>query len=105
MRSRAERSIFRSLEKASGFFERGGCGFSCGLKGNRLEGLRLHTLKWSVVPLGVENIRTAFFDDPFRFPEGTVQFDNALLMRGVPHEWHRLENIPELAWKERRQLS
>ena len=28
-----------------------------------------------------------------RFPVGTVQFDHALLMRDIPHQWHQAEDL------------
>jgi hypothetical protein len=35
----------------------------------------------------------AFFDDPRRFPRGSIALDNALIMRDIAHEWHAM---PEL---------
>jgi hypothetical protein len=29
--------------------------------------------------------------------EGIIALDGAVLMRGIPHEWHELRDIPELA--------
>ena len=80
-------SVFRSVADASGFFERGAVGYSPG-RGGRLDGLELRTADWGVRPLDVESVRSSFFDDRSRFPAGTVQFDCALVMRDVPHEWH-----------------
>jgi hypothetical protein len=28
------------------------------------------------------------FSDSRRFPEGSVEFDHALIMRNIAHEWH-----------------
>jgi hypothetical protein len=36
----------------------------------------------------VEEAHTSFFCDRTRFPEGTVDLDCALVMRGIDHEWH-----------------
>ncbi len=33
-----------------------------------------------------------FFDNENDFPKGSVQFDNALLMTNVEHEWHSVED-------------
>jgi hypothetical protein len=41
-----------------------------------------------VSPLAVERVRSAFFDDEEIFPAGQIEFDHALLMRDIPHEWH-----------------
>lgn len=81
---------FATLAEASRFFERGDCGFSCALREGTLEGIQLRTLRWEMKPLEVEAVRSAFF-------KGLAEFDSALLMRGVPHEWHELNEVPELA--------
>jgi len=41
-----------------------------------------------VRPLDVENVKSSFFDNPELFPVGSVDFDSALLMEGIEHEWH-----------------
>jgi len=38
-----------------------------------------------------------FYENRARFPLGSVEFDPALLMRGLRHEWHDLGEVPELA--------
>ena len=81
-------SVFGSLAAASAFFERGSLGYSARATGARLDGLRLVTRRWRVEPLAVEDVQSSFFDDPARFPRGTVEFDCALLMRDVEHSWH-----------------
>lgn len=88
---------FRTFEEASDFFSRGDCGFSCSLHKGKLEGIRLRTLKWKMHPMRVEKARAAFYDNSSQFPHGSVEFDCALVMRGVPHEWHELSDVPELA--------
>lgn len=88
---------FDSFEDVSGFFRKGDCGFSCSLRGDGLEGLQLKTLQWNMTPLDVESQYSAFYSDPQRFPAGSIEFDCGLLMRGIPHEWHPLTDIPELA--------
>ncbi len=88
---------FGTFHEVSEFFRKGDCGFSCSLRGDELEGLQLKTLTWVMVPMEVESQRSAFFSDSKRFPVGSIEFDCALLMRGVPHEWHQIVDIPELA--------
>jgi len=90
-------SGFETFQEVSEFFRKGDCGFSCSLRGDELEGLQLKTLKWAMVPMEIESQRSAFFSDSKRFPVGSIEFDCALLMRGVPHEWHQIADIPELA--------
>jgi len=90
-------SCFRSLDDASGFFEPGSVGFSATRDPGRLDGIRLVTRRWSVRPLEVDHVASSFFDDPGRFPEGSVTFDHALIMRDIPHEWHPLPRRPVVA--------
>jgi hypothetical protein len=82
-----ETSVFPSFEHAADFFRRGDCGFSCALRTGRLDGMRLKTLQWEMAPIQVTHLRAAFFQNG-RFPPEAIQFDCALLMRGIPHEWH-----------------
>jgi len=86
-------SIFRSLEEASDFFERGAVGYSARPQVGKYDGLELRSLQWEVEPLEVEQVRSNFFENESLFPEGTVKFDCALLMRGIEHEWHGLEPL------------
>jgi hypothetical protein len=80
-------SVFRSLEEASRFVEQGALGWSPTAEPTRFDGLELRCLDWSVRPLAVERVRSSLFDDRRTFPEGTITFDSALLMRDVEHEW------------------
>ena len=54
----------------------------------RFQGMRLRCHTWQVEPLQVEEVRSSFFEDEALFPKGSIQFDCALLMRGIEHEWH-----------------
>jgi hypothetical protein len=81
-------SIFASLQEASAFFEAGSLGYSPWADGSRYQGLELRCREWKVEPLAVRSIRSSYFDDPARFPPGSIQLDCALLMRGIAHEWH-----------------
>ena len=86
-----EESVFEDLASASTFFENGSVGYSP----DKLDfdGLELKTYSWKVSLLEVENVRSSFFDDKTIFPENTVKFDNALLMKNIEHEWIGLEKI------------
>jgi len=90
-------SVFSSFDEAVEFFRRGDCGFSCSLREGKLDGLQLKTLRWEMSPLHMNHAHSAFFQDPRRFPGGKVQFDCALIMRGIPHEWHEISDLPEFA--------
>jgi hypothetical protein len=50
--------------------------------------MELRCPNWKVEPLAVESVSSSFFDDPALFPRGSAQFDCALLMRNIEHEWH-----------------
>jgi hypothetical protein len=90
-------SIFPNFEEAVEFFRRGDCGFSCSLREGRLDGLQLKTLRWEMSPLCVRVLYLEFFQDEKRFLPGAITFDCALMMRGIPNEWHEMSEVPELA--------
>ena len=81
-------SMFESLEEASAFYQAGALGYSATPDASRFQGLELRCRNWSVEPLAVEQVRSSFFDDESLFPKGSIEFDCALLMRGIDHEWH-----------------
>jgi Uncharacterized conserved protein (COG2071) len=78
-------SIFQNLDTASKFFEGGAIGYSP--RGNKFDGLKLNTFNWKVEPLNVTAVQSSFFENKNIFPKGSVQFDNALLMTQIKHEW------------------
>ena len=86
--------LFSSLDAASEFFRRGSLGYSARADGRCLDGITLHTDAWKVAPLRVDSVRSSFFEDTSVFPAGSVEFDCALLMRDVPHEWHSEPDLP-----------
>ncbi|MCA1594979.1 MAG: DUF2071 domain-containing protein [Chloroflexi bacterium] len=80
-------SIFESPAEASGFFEAGSVGYSATAAPSRFEGMELRCFNWSVQPLAVESVTSSFFEESSAFPPGSVEFDCALLMRGIHHQW------------------
>ena len=90
-------SAFDTFDEVSEFFRKGDCGFSCSLSGDELEGLQLKILNWEMAPMAVDSQHSAFYSDPQHFPPGSIEFDSGFLMRGLPHEWHQISDIPELA--------
>jgi Uncharacterized conserved protein (COG2071) len=86
-------SIFDSLAAASAFFERGSLGYSVTAKPDEFDGLELRSFGWRVEPLKIERVESSFFEDRSRFPAGSVEFDCALLMRGIEHEWLGRESL------------
>ncbi len=81
-------SVFDSLRTASAFFEGGALGYSATSTPGQYDGLELRTRQWQVEPLAVSRMESSFFQNPALFPVGSVEFDCALLMRGIDHEWH-----------------
>jgi hypothetical protein len=86
-------SCFGSLGEASAFFEGGSLGYSVTGNRDRLDGLLLRTMEWRIRALGVSAIHSSFFADRERFPAGSIEFDHALIMRDVLHEWHKAEDL------------
>jgi hypothetical protein len=80
-------SVFGSLQESSDFFAAGSVGYSASAGGCRFDGLRLETFRWTVDALSVDRAFSSFFCDSGRFPEGSVAFDHALVMRDIPHRW------------------
>jgi len=88
----SDNSIFQNINEASSFFEQGAVGYSPNNK-KTFDGLELKTTNWKVTPLEVLKVESSFFDNEQVFPKGSVNFDNALLMKNIPHEWIGLEEI------------
>jgi hypothetical protein len=85
-------SIFETLDNISDFFEKGDAGYSPNKK--KYEGIKLQVYTWQVRPLEVKNVHSSFYEDENLFPKGSVQFDSALLMTRVEHEWKSMEDKP-----------
>jgi hypothetical protein len=83
-----ETSIFGGLPESSRFFKAGCVGYSSRSDSSVLDGLLLEVENWSVFPLTAESVRSAYFDDSSIFPPGSIEFDHALLMRDIQHQWH-----------------
>ena len=86
-------SVFSSLAAASAFFERGALGYSATARPGVFDGLELRSLAWKVEPLAVSAVESSFFEDRRRFPAGSTEFDCALVMRDVAHEWHARDQL------------
>jgi hypothetical protein len=88
-----QNSIFPSLAASSAFFETGSLGYSATSDGSRLDGVSLRTKGWAVEPLELSHLYSSYFADESRFPGGAAEFDHALLMRNVAHEWHSASDL------------
>lgn len=80
-------SVFADVAAASAFFERGALGWSPAARSGCFDCLELNSFAWHVEPLAVEHVRSSWLEERARFPDGTVLFDSALMMRGIEHEW------------------
>lgn len=78
-------SIFETLHNASAFFKNGSVGYSP--NNESYDGLELKTFDWKTEPLNVSSVSSSFFENEAVFPKGSVNFDNALLMTKLKHEW------------------
>jgi hypothetical protein len=87
-----EGSVFGSLDAASAFFEKGAVGYSPS-DSTELNGIELRSFNWKIEPLRVSRVESSFFEDRQVFPPGTVEFDCALLMREIAHEWHAQQSL------------
>lgn len=98
----ADSSVFDSLESASNFFAMGSLGYSSTETTGKFDGLELQCLNWHVESLNISAIQSSYFEDQSRFPIGSVEFDCALLMRDIIHEWH---GRPDLCCSEELESS
>lgn len=80
-------SMFDSLTHASNSFKDCAVGVSPSTKRSEFKTIKLQTKTWHVTPLQVRGLKSSYFEDGSLFPHGTIQFDNALLMEGIAHEW------------------
>jgi hypothetical protein len=90
-------SVFASLDEASRFYRQAAVGYSAGRADTHFEGLRLLTANWDARPLAIEVARSAFLGG-LATSTGIVEFDNALILRDMDHEWHPLAPIAIEGW-------
>lgn len=83
-----ENSIFNSLEEASNFFEKGSLGYSATQNADKLDGIFLKIENWKVAPLELAFVHTSFYENEDIFPKNSIEFDHALFMENIAHEWH-----------------
>ncbi len=86
-------SVFETVAVASKFFETGSLGYSVTNTKGRYDGLELRCKNWGVEPLSIDRVESSYFQDTANFPAGSVEFDCALLMQKVYHEWHSREDL------------
>jgi len=88
-----ESSCFSSIEEASRFFELGSLGYSDAHQEQRYDAIRLETQDWEVKAFAIEQVYSSYFADESVFPAGSVEFDHALFMEDIPHEWNQEDDL------------
>ena len=86
-------SVFPTIQEAANFFSLGATGYSLCRDGRNFEGMELRSLSWKIAPLDVKEACSRWFTNTHRFPAGSVEFDCALVMHDIPHEWHSRPKI------------
>ncbi len=81
-------SVFRSADEASSFFRTSAVGWSPSRRADLCEGVELRCDTWTVAPFAISSVVSTYFDDRRLFPPGSIEFDCALLMRDIAHEWY-----------------
>ena len=81
-------SVFSSIAEASAFFEKGSLGYSVTKDGKELDGITLQIENWKVEALNLDSVKSNFYENETVFPQGSIEFDHALIMRNIAHEWH-----------------
>lgn len=82
-----EKSVFSSMSESSKFFEEGSRGYSPLEDNKGFDGMILKIRGWAVRPIQVKRISSSYFDDQRIFPKGSIEFDHALFMENIEHEW------------------
>lgn len=80
-------SVFTDPAAASAFFEHADTGYSDTTRLDCLDTLTLETANWSATPLAIDQVESSYFDNPVRFPDGSITLDHGLLMRDIHHTW------------------
>lgn len=91
-----EGSVFGSTQEISDFFLTGNIGWSTGKKEGQFDAIELTTNEWGMEPLKVKEKYSAYFSNTSMFPEGSVEFDSAMIMRNLKHSWVYRKNLCQL---------
>lgn len=83
-----ESSVFSSIAEASAFFEKGSLGYSVTKDAKELDGITLQIKNWKVEALNLDSVESNYYEIETIFPKNSIEFDHALIMRNIAHEWH-----------------
>lgn len=81
-------STFKNIEDATEFFRKGSLGYSKDPGKEHFDGVELGLEDWNLEILQVDEVKTSYFDDQSKFPEGSIHVDSAYLMKDAEHEWY-----------------
>ncbi|MDQ3711650.1 MAG: DUF2071 domain-containing protein [Acidobacteriota bacterium] len=88
-----DNSIFSSLTEASNFFETGSLGYSVTNGAQHLDGIVLQTKEWKVDAFELDFVHSSYYADESIFPKDSIEYDHALIMQNIAHEWHSAPNF------------
>jgi hypothetical protein len=80
-------SVLATPDQASRFFRCAPVGCAATPAEGVFDGVELGTDDWGLEPLDVDEARSSCFDDPVRFPTGTVTLDSAFLTAQLTTTW------------------
>jgi uncharacterized protein YqjF (DUF2071 family) len=89
-------SVFETINDVSEFFKTGNIAWSPSDKKSKYDAIELATTHWQMEPLKVRNCYSSYFSDTSKFPEGSVTFDSAIIMRNINHSWVSRDNLCQL---------
>jgi len=89
--------LFSRLNDVRSFCARTQCGCNSALRADALEAPHVLPQEWEVAPATITDLHASYFADEKLFPRGSVGFDSAIMLRGVPQAWRALRAVPEMA--------
>jgi len=87
-------SVFADPDEAAQLFRPAAVGYSLRPRTDFMDAVELSCEYWQLLPLSVQRTTSSYFDDPERFPPGSIELDSAFLMRNVDSTWSALPPLP-----------
>lgn len=81
-------SVFKTTQEASDFLKAAQVAYSPNDVNEEFDAIKLKTYQWEAAALSKNEAECTFISDNFKGDE--ANFDSALIMRGIAHEWHYL---------------
>ena len=76
--------LFASVDDSLNFFKAGSFSYSPSASGSCLDGVELASEQWNAKAVQLDDVFSSVFSDSTRFPQDSVTYDSALLMRNLP---------------------